>query len=72
MHINWDIILQSVVAGSIVSWPVFAAGLWVQHKRVRTDIRTVTQAQTHDLQKRLDQQTAQITGRADPGENPKP
>jgi hypothetical protein len=70
VHLNWDTVLQSVVASSLSSWPVFAAGLWVQHRRVRTDLHKVTHAQTAYLQNRLDEQTRQITGRAEPGNPP--
>lgn len=70
IHVSWQTILQSVIASSFVSWPVFAAGLWVQHRRVKADLHKVTQAQTTDLQHRLDKQTAQITGRAAPGTDP--
>jgi hypothetical protein len=62
IHLNWETVLQSVIAGAIVSWPVFAAGLMLQHRRARTDLRKVTRAQTTDLQARLDEQTRQITG----------
>ena len=35
---NWTVVWQSAIASIIASWPLFIAGLWVSHRKMREHV----------------------------------
>lgn len=66
MSLDWTEITQTVIAGAAVSWPVFAAGIWISHRRIREHVDDVTGDQTGQLKKITDQQTGILLHRLGP------
>jgi hypothetical protein len=62
VSLNWTLVLQSVIAGALVSWPVFIAGLVVSHRRTREHVDRVTARQTEQIAELTDAQTSEIAG----------
>lgn len=74
---NWPFIWQQALAGILVSWPVFAAGLWVQHRRTVRHVDAVTDQQTEIIRRMTNAQTRELRdedagGYQEHGDNPRP
>lgn len=64
MSLNWSAIVQYAISGALVSWPVFLAGLWIGHRKVRQHVDRVTEQQTDSIasgmRKITDEQTQSL------------
>lgn len=57
---TWHDVLMYALSGAIVSWPVFLAGQFVSHRKIRAHVDRVTAYQTEQIAQFTDQQTRQL------------
>jgi hypothetical protein len=65
--VSGPVFWTQVLAEVLASCPVFLAGLWVSHRKLKTHVDRKTDQQTGDIKTITDQQTAELERLRGPG-----